>query len=96
MAVYEGGRFLEGTSVTVDGIPRPPRHDLANHSETFEWTYEGAGPRQLALAILAHHLDNDASALQLHEQFMNDIVANLDNSWQLTSELIDRALQAGA
>ena len=43
-------------SVTVDGVPLPPRHDLANHSpEGFEYGYAGSCPSQLALGILAHH-----------------------------------------
>ena len=51
MKTYRGGRSLEGAVVTVDGRPLPPRYDLKRLSSTgFEWTYEGAGPAQLALA----------------------------------------------
>jgi hypothetical protein len=93
MKVYEGGRSLAGAEVTVDGKPLPPRYDLKELSPTgFEWTYEGAGPEQLALALLADHLGNDQEALRLHEAFMREVVAFLDNSWELTSADIEEAL----
>jgi uncharacterized protein DUF6166 len=58
----------------------------------FEWTYEGAAPAQLALALLADHLADDRRALALYEPFMRNVVAELDNSWELTSADIDAAL----
>jgi hypothetical protein len=95
MKVYEGGRSLAGAVVTVDGKPLPPRHDLKLLSRAgFEWTYEGAGPAQLALALLADHLGDDQKALRYHEAFMKAVVADLDNAWRLTSEDIDQALRA--
>ncbi len=79
MTVYRGGRSLEGAVVTVDGRPLAPRFDLKRLSTTgFEWTYEGAGPAQLALALLADHLGDDARALKLHEPFMRKLVAELE------------------
>ncbi len=96
MKVYEGGRSLDGSSVTVDGKPLPPRHDLRRLSRTgFEWTFEGPGPAQLALALLADHLGSDAEALRRYESFMRDVVAHLDNAWRLTSADIDQALARG-
>ena len=93
MKTYRGGRSLDGAEVTVDGRPLPPRYDLKRLSATgFEWTYEGAGPAQLALALLADHLGDDAQALALYEPFMVRVVAELDNSWELTSADIDAAL----
>jgi hypothetical protein len=93
--VYEGGRSLAGAVVTVDGKPLPPRHDLKLLSRAgFEWTYEGAGPAQLALALLADHLGDDQKALRYHEKFMKAVVADLDNAWRLTSDDIDQALRA--
>jgi hypothetical protein len=90
---YEGWRDLVGANVTVDGTPLPPRLDLKALSKAgFEWTYEGAGPAQLALALLADHLGDDAAALRDYERFMRDIVAELDNAWRLTSADIDAAL----
>jgi len=93
MKTYRGGRSLAGAEVTADGKPLDPRFDLKRLSPTgFEWTYEGNGPAQLALALLADHLGDDAKALQLYELFMRAVVADLDNSWELTSAEIDAAL----
>jgi hypothetical protein len=93
--VYEGGRSLAGAVVTVDGKALPPRHDLKLLSRAgFEWTYEGAGPAQLALALLADHLGDDEKALRYYEPFMRSVVADLDNAWRLTSDDIDEALRA--
>jgi len=93
MKVYRGGRSLDGAVVTVDGQPLPPRYDLKRLSATgFEWTYEGVGPAQLALALLADHLGDDGRALALYEPFMQRVVSELDNSWELTSADIDVAL----
>jgi hypothetical protein len=96
MRIYEGARTLAGAVVTVDGKRLPPRHDLRRLSKTgFEWTYEGAGPAQLALAILADHLGDDRAALQQYERFMREVVAHLDNAWRLTSADIEAALRHG-
>ena len=93
MKAYEGGRSLDGAIVTVDGKPLNPRFDLRRFSAMgFEWTYEGDGPRQLALAMLADHLGDDQKALALTESFMRDVVSVLDNAWRMTSEEIDAAL----
>ena len=94
MKTYEGGRSLDGAVVTVDGAPLNPRFDLKRFSPAgFEWTYEGDGPRQLALALLADHLRDDMKALALTERFMRDVVSVLDNAWSLTSDEIDAALR---
>ena len=93
MKVYEGERGLSGAVATVGGAPLDPRFDLARFNKTgFEWTYEGPGPKQLALALLADHLHDDARALALCDGFMRDVVASLDNAWRLTSVEIDAAL----
>lgn len=89
MKIYQGGRSLDGAVVTVDGKPLDPRFDLKRYSPAgFEWTYEGDGPRQLALALLADHLGDSGKALALTEPFMRDVVAELDNAWRLTSDEI--------
>ena len=93
MKIYEGGRGLGGAQVTVDGAPLDPRFDVRRFSPMgFEWTYEGDGPRQLALALLCDHLGESETALALTEAFMRDVVAELDNAWVLTSEEIAAAL----
>ena len=96
MKIYEGGRHLDGATVTVDGRPLDPRFDLKTFSQAgFEWTYEGDGPRQLAMAILADHLGDDRKALEHCELFMVKVVANLDNYWKLTSEDLGKDISDG-
>ena len=93
MKTYVGGRSLAGAEVTVDGKKLDPRFDLKRLSPAgFEWTYVGNGPAQLALALLADHFGDASRALALYEPFMRAVVAELDNSWQLTSAEIDEAL----
>jgi hypothetical protein len=65
----------------------PARFDLWNHSPTgFEWGYGGSGPAQLALAILADALDDDARASKLHQEFKWNVIARLDRNqpWLLS------------
>jgi hypothetical protein len=84
---------LDGAVVTVDGAPLNPRFDLKRFSAMgFEWTYEGDGPRQLALALLADHLGDDAKALALTETFMREVVSVLDNAWRMTGAEIEAAI----
>ena len=91
---YRGDRTQAGAEVWVDGKPLPKRTDLKKISRDglFEWSYEGSEPAQLALAILANHLNDEASALQLYPAFMRNIVANFDNEWEMNSSDIDKAL----
>ena len=65
MKTYIGIRQQDGTlSVSVNGQPLNQRLDLWNHSPTgFECGYSGSGPAQLALALLAEHLNNDEQAV---------------------------------
>lgn len=90
---YTGSRTMDGLQVLVDGRPLDPRYELMKFSSGgFEWTYEGAGPQQLALALLAEHLGDDQAALDLSVPFMRAVVANLENDWELTGQDIDSAL----
>jgi uncharacterized protein DUF6166 len=94
MKTYEGGRGLGGAQVTVDGAPLDPRFDVKMFSRMgFEWTYEGDGPRQLALALLCDHLGDPQRAQALTEPFMREVVAELDNAWMLTSEDVEEAVR---
>ena len=95
MKVYEGRRTIDGLQVTVDGAPLPEHYEVKQFTPYgFEWTYEGAEPRQLALALLVDHLGDADRAVELSENFMKSVVANLDNDWTLTSKEIDSALGA--
>lgn len=93
MATYTGARTIDGIAVLADGEPLPPRTDIKRYTDRgFEWTYEGVEPAQLSLALLAHHLNDDTKALALCNAFMRDVVANLDNDWELTGAEIDSAV----
>jgi len=95
MRIYQGKRTIDGIVVTVDGDRLPEHYEVKQFTNRgFEWTYEGNGPAQLALALLADHLGDDGRALVLYQPFMRAVVAELDNSWELTSADIDAALQA--
>ena len=91
---YAGDRTMDGISVTVDGRPLEPRHDLRRFSQNgFEWSYEGPEPEQLAFALLYDHLGDAERAAALRGPFMREIVANFDNEWEMASADIDRALE---
>ena len=95
MKTYAGDRTIDGILVTIDGHPLDQRLDVRRYSENgFEWTYEGAESRQLALAILADHLGDTERALALVEPFMREVVANFDNTWEMTSGDVDAAIEA--
>jgi len=96
MKTYAGTRNEDGAlSVTVDGQPLNPRLDLRNHSPTgFGCGYGGSGPAQLALALLADCLNDDKTAVQLHQSFTGAVVAKLPkHTWSLTKRQIDQALK---
>lgn len=90
---YRGDRTIDGAEVTVDGQLLDERYDLkVFESRGMEWSYEGNGPRQLALALLADHYQDGQRALQEAEAFMTRIVANFGNEWEMTTSDIDRSL----
>ena len=93
MKKFRGDRTIDGIRVTVDGDLLDPQIHVKQFTDLgFEWTYEGDSPRQLALAILVNHFDDEERALALYEPFMKSVIAQLDNEWQLTSEEIDKAV----
>lgn len=95
MKTYAGRRTIDGLVVTVDGQPLAARDEVKSFTRYgFEWAYEGDSPRQLALAILVDYLGDGDKALRLTEPFMRQVVANLDNDWQLTDADIDTALRS--
>jgi hypothetical protein len=94
MKTYTGTRAFDGLDVRVDAAPLDPRFDLKTFSKNgFEWSFEGASPQQLALAILADVTD-DATALRLSAPFMAVIVANFDNDWEMTEEDVRLAVRS--
>lgn len=74
------------------------RYDLANHSpDGFEWGYEGSGPAQAALAVLADFFGgrDDEAALRLYQKFKRQVIAvHAEDSWRLTGAEILRWLEA--
>src|SRR6478736_4100384 len=71
--------------------PLPLRLDLDNHSPTgFEWGYGGSGPAQLALALLADALGDDALATVLHQRFKWKYIATLpqDAPWVMSDTIV--------
>ena len=96
MKHYEGQRTSQAVNVHVNACPLDPRLDLRNHSPTgFEWGYGGSGPAQLALAILADCLGDEA-ALRQYQEFKRSIIATLaSDHWSLTEEEVLEALKDG-
>jgi len=94
MKTYRGCRTKGGALVTVDRLPLDPRHDLYDHSpDGFEWGYGGSGAGQLALAILADHLNDEQEALGLYQHFKFEVIADLPHDeWTLTSLDVEHAL----
>jgi hypothetical protein len=95
MKTYVGERSIDGVVVTVSGQPLDPAVEQARYSSNgFEWTYEGAEPKQLAFALLFDHLADTAMAEKLTPRFMTEVVANFDNDWTMTSQDIAAAVEA--
>jgi len=93
MKIYTGERTIDGISVLVDGKSLSPHYDQLKLTDYgFEWSYEGSEPSQLAFAILFDHLDDTAAAKSLYRSFMERVVANFDNDWEMTSDDIDAAI----
>jgi hypothetical protein len=96
MKTYSGSRTAGATVVLVDGRPLDPRLELRDFQAGFEWGYEGSGPSQLALAILADHAGPE-NALGGWKTFMQTVVSELEGErWRLTSDEIDRRRESVA
>lgn len=95
MKIYRGDRTIDGIVVMVDDQPLAERRDIKNICEDgFEWGFEGPAAAQLALALLADHLSDDAEAVRLHETFMREVVANFANEWEYSGADLDDAVAA--
>ncbi len=92
------GKFENGEYRVVieddDGTGRvnyqelPLRLDLINKSPTgFSWGYNGSGPAQLALALLAD-ATSDKEAIEMYQSFKNYFVAVLSAEWYAPEEEI--------
>ncbi len=93
MKIYAGDRTIDGIQVTVNGEKLDEHYGVKQFTNLgFEWTYEGDSPRQLALAILVDHLQDESRALELCEDFMKNVIAELDNAWELSSDDVGRLI----
>jgi hypothetical protein len=70
--------------------PLDPRLDLYKHSPTgFAWGNGSSGPaQQLALALVADALRNDARASRLHQDFNRRVVTLFPKRWTITRSRI--------
>src|SRR3954469_18003779 len=104
--VFRGDADLDPRLCVTVGTPGagrrrnlPLRLELFNHSPTgFGWGYDGAGPAQLALAILAEVTGDNSLAVRLHQEFKRDVIAGLamNRSWQINSCQVREWLRAVA
>lgn len=88
--VFVGGSVGDG-----DASKLTRRLHLRNHSPSgFSWGYNGSGPAQLALAILAEHYDED-TAVDHYQQFKRDVVARRDGDerFVVRGEEIERLVE---
>ena len=88
-----GGIAGVGVRVHEAGpVPRPldPRLDLRNHSPTgVEWGYAGSGPAQLALALAADVLGDDARAMAVYQALKLRLVGRFPaDGWTLTEDAL--------
>jgi hypothetical protein len=86
--INRAGAPREMGAVTVDVETLEGRYRLEpTHSQVirnyspdgFEFGYTGAGPSQLALAILLDFTDNITVALRWHQEFKWDFLARLEH-----------------
>jgi hypothetical protein len=70
--------------------PSIPAFDLRKHlSIGFAWSGGGDGPaRQLALALLADALQNDARASRVHHDFSSRVIPLFPKRWTITRSRI--------
>lgn len=110
--VYAGVRFVDwnghaGAAVTVNGKLLPLHCEVGRcHSPSgFAWGYAGSGPAQLALAILADHLEFDhqpeaakpaltKQIWALHQDVKFQVITPLEQgkAWEMTSMDVDKVL----
>lgn len=98
MKVYKGIREGGKSVVTVNGTLLDPRKDLRIMStEGFEWGYDGGGPSQLALAILADHFGDDQKALTHYKFFRATAIAMIrTDEWSLNTDQIETSFASSA
>lgn len=59
-------------------IPLERSLKVCSHSPTgFNWNYNGSGPAQSSLALLLHFGATDEEALEWHQEFKQEVIAQL-------------------
>jgi hypothetical protein len=90
---------LGAVTAQVGDLAIDPRLDLYNHSPTgFEFGYQGSGPAQLALAILADFCEDDERALRHYQTFKDRYVAAVrsdTSEWAIDGMTIREWIEAG-
>jgi Family of unknown function (DUF6166) len=97
MRIYMGFRLNDACYVYSWDAQTPsrpvrldPRLDLRSHSPSgFEWGYLGSGPTQLALALLADALRDDAQALAVYQHAKGALLSGLNREcWSITQDRV--------
>ena len=89
--VYVGFRTEGGPRVYVvrDGRPFILHHVIMHSPTGFEWGYNGSGPADLALSILANYLNDEDAARDLKGVFKEEVIARLPaTGWILTEDAL--------
>lgn len=92
--IYRGERLrhadplLAGCRVTVNGRRLRPERSQRVWAHTpygFEWGYRGAGPSQLALALVLDATDSSAIAGLCYGWFRDAVVSQWGDVWAITA-----------
>jgi Family of unknown function (DUF6166) len=62
----------------------PRRGSSTDAARPFSWGRDESGAAQLAFALLADVLCDDAEARQLHQNFRHRVIANFPDRWTIT------------
>lgn len=86
-----GGCELVKVTDEGESVPLDLRLDLWGHSPSGpEWGYQGSGPAQTALAILADAV-GDRLAVPLHQDFKREFIARAGREgFELTRDEVER------
>lgn len=92
MKIFKGRRHTlnNGVTITMDGRKLQIPDDYPNvgtiHTNDLNFGYSGQGPRELAIAILAHVTGDYELTQQLYKSFADDVTSKLPDSWELSSD----------
>jgi len=90
--IFKGRRHLlnNGTTITIDGVDLQIPSDYPGvgtmHTNDLNYGYNGQGPRELAIAILSHVLDDYDRVEALYKDFGREITQTLPDKWELSED----------